>query len=422
VDTVKYKVTNTCGVATATKVVRVTTIVVTISGPAVVCVGSSASLSNTLSGGTWSTSSSAIVSVGAATGTITGVAAGTATITYAVGSLRAYYTVTVQAAGVASITVGTSTLCAGASTTFTNATTGGTWSAVLGRVTVSATGVVTGVTPGADTVRYTVVNACGTYSTFRTVTVTGPTLPLAIGGSGAAICPGATRVNSNTTVGGVWSLSRTGIATLSATSGASVTVTGLAGGVDTLKYTITNACGLQGVSRSVVTVNPAPNAGTISGPSSVVIGSSITLTNTGASGAGTWSNAFTTISSVSTAGVVRGRAAGLDTIRYRVSNSCGVAYARYLVTVMAARGVNSEEVTVNPTVTVFPNPSNGIITVTANEAITKVFVADLSGKMITEVTANDTKVEVDLSAYAPGAYVLRIATVNGVQMVKVVKE
>jgi hypothetical protein len=207
-----------------------------------------------------------------------------------------------------------------------------------------------------------------------------------------------------------------------ATINSSGLVTVRSPGVDSVIYTVTNACGLQGISRSVVTVNPAPTAGTISGPTAVGIGGAITLTNTGASGAGAWSNAFTTISSVSSAGVVRGRAAGLDTIRYRVSNSCGVAYARYLVTVMAARGVNSEEVAVSPTVSVFPNPSNGIITVTANEAITKVFVADLSGKMITEVTANDAKVEVDLSAYAPGAYVLRIATASGVQMVKVVKE
>jgi len=328
----------------------------------------------------------------------------------------------VLASGVGSITVGTSTLCPGASTTFANTTAGGTWSAVTGNATVSATGIVTAIASGVDTISYTLTNACGTFVASRVVTVTGPSQPLDIGGSGAAICPGATRTNSCGPTGGIWSLAGSGIATLSTTTGATVTVTALAGGVDTLLYTITNSCGLQGTSRSVVTVNPAPNAGTISGPSSVVIGSSITLTNTGASGAGAWSNAFTTISTVSSAGVVRGRAAGLDTIRYRVSNSCGVAFTRYLVTVMAARGVNSEEVTVNPTVTVFPNPSNGIITVTANEAITKVFVADLSGKLITEVTANDTKVEVDLSAYAPGAYVLRIATASGVQMVKVVKE
>jgi hypothetical protein len=396
-------------------------IAITISGPAAVCLGSSVTLSSSVSGGTWSSSNNAVASV-TSTGVVRGNAAGTVTITYAVGTARGYFTIAVQAPGVAAITVGTSTLCPGASTTFANATSGGTWSAVTGFVTVSSTGVVTGVAPGTDTVRYTLVNVCGTYTAFRTVTVSGPSLPVAIGGSGAAICPGATRTNTNTTAGGVWSLARTGIASLSTTTGAAVTVTGLAGGVDTLMYTITNSCGLQGVSRSVVTVNPAPNAGTISGPTAVGIGGTITLTNTGASGAGAWSNAFTTISSVSTAGVVRGRAAGLDTIRYRVSNSCGVAFARYLITVMAGRSINGEDVVVAPMVAVTPNPSNGIITVTANETIAHVYVTDLTGKLVTEAIGNDNKLNIDLSVYASGTYLLRIATASGVQMVKVVKE
>jgi hypothetical protein len=320
--------------------------------------------------------------------------------------------------------VGTSTLCPGGNTTFSNTTVGGTWSAVIGNVSVSPAGLVTGVTPGTDTVRYTIVNACGTFSTFRTVTVTGPTLPLGIGGSGAAICPGATRVNSNTTTGGVWSLSGTGIATLSTTTGGSLTVTALAGGVDTLKYTITNSCGLQGVARSVVSVNPTPNAGTISGPATVLIAGSVTLTTTGASG--TWSHTAPAVASITASGtslVVRGRVAGLDSIKYTVSNSCGTQVARFALSVLAAKGVAEHKVTaLGTTLNVYPNPSNGIITITANEAITKVYVTDLSGKMITEVTANGPKLDIDLSAYAPGAYVLRIATASGVQMVKVVKE
>jgi hypothetical protein len=99
-----------------------------------------------------------------------------------------------------------------------------------------------------------------------------------------------------------------------------------------------------------------------------------------------------------------------------------VAYARYLVTVMAAKDANAIGAGAATTISVYPNPSNGIITIVANEAIVHVIVTDLTGKILNEVTANDTKLDVDLSAYASGAYVLRIATTSGVQMVKVVKE
>lgn len=68
--------------------------------------------------------------------------------------------VTVLAIPVAAATTGGDTICTGSSTTLVNATAGGTWTATNSRATVAA-GIVTGVAPGADTIIYTVSNACG---------------------------------------------------------------------------------------------------------------------------------------------------------------------------------------------------------------------------------------------------------------------
>lgn len=74
---------------------------------------------------------------------------------------------------VAAIGGGASTVCAGASTAaFTNATAGGTWSVVngTGTATIDGSGVLTGVTAGSVTVRYTVTN--GTCNNFASASVT----------------------------------------------------------------------------------------------------------------------------------------------------------------------------------------------------------------------------------------------------------
>ncbi|PQJ11666.1 hypothetical protein CJD36_007680 [Flavipsychrobacter stenotrophus] len=78
-----------------------------------------------------------------------------------------------------------------------------------------------------------------------------------------------------------------------------------------------------------VTVNPLPVAGTISGGSSVCIGASFTLTASVSGGTWSASNAHATVSG----GIVSGIIAGIDTISYSVTNSCGTATATQAVTI-----------------------------------------------------------------------------------------
>src|SRR5512133_3067508 len=104
---------------------------------------------------------------------VTGVITGSSTITYNTGTCSTSTTVTVttQPAAIG----GTSVVCAGSTTTLSDATPGGTWNSGSPSVaTINSSGVVTGVTAGSATISYT-LGSC-----FVTRTVTVNALPAAI--------------------------------------------------------------------------------------------------------------------------------------------------------------------------------------------------------------------------------------------------
>src|ERR1019366_7820103 len=134
-----------------------------ISGPGNVCIGSTIPLTDATSGGTWSSSNTAIATVDA-TGTVTGVSTGVVTISYTVssscGMASATATVTVSPVAVAGSISGPSSMCAGASSLFTDPATGGVWNSSNATANVTGGGLVTAVTAGTDTISYTVTTGC----------------------------------------------------------------------------------------------------------------------------------------------------------------------------------------------------------------------------------------------------------------------
>jgi len=99
--------------------------------------------------------------------------------------------------------------------------------------------------------------------------------------------------------------------------------------VITYTATATNgACTNTGI--STITVNPLPDAGTVSGPATVCEGSNITLSTTGTGGNWVTIGTFTTVSPT---GVVTGISAGTEPISYVVTNVCGTSIATTTVTV-----------------------------------------------------------------------------------------
>ncbi len=292
-----------------------------ITGANPFCVGSTITLSNIDGIGTWESDNTLVATVGASTGIVSGLTAGSAVITYT-SPLACTDTVTVIVNPLpdAGTIAGPSSVCVSSSITLTNAVTGGTWSSSNATATVVG-GVVTGVTAGIDTIRYSVTNGCGIDTATAIITIN----PLPNAGTiagPASVCVGSSITLTDAVTGGTWSSSN---ATATVVGGV---VTGVTAGIDTIRYSVTNGCGID-TATAIITINPLPNAGTIAGPASVCVGSSITLTDAVAGGTWTSSNATATV----VGGVVTGVTAGIDTIRYSVTNGCGIDTATAIITI-----------------------------------------------------------------------------------------
>ena len=121
---------------------------------ATVCAGSTIALSNTTTGGVWSSSAPSVAIIGS-TGIVTGIALGTTTITYDMGS-GCFVTRTVSVNPFPAPITGSPSLCIGATTLLSSATPGGFWTSVPTTVaSVGITsGVVSGITLGTSTISY----------------------------------------------------------------------------------------------------------------------------------------------------------------------------------------------------------------------------------------------------------------------------
>ena len=243
-----YTVNNGSGCSfavTRTVTVNALPAVLPVTGTATVCKGLTTSLGDASSDGVWFSSNTMVATVDAS-GLVTGVAAGTASITYTVhnGSgcdNAASLTVTVNDVPVVEAITGTAAVCVNATTVLSDATPGGVWSSdATGVATVDADGLVTGIAGGSAIITYTVSNGSGC-STAVTQTVTVNALPVvpAIAGNGATVTRGYTLALHNATPGGAWSSDNEAVATVDADG----LVTGIAPGPATITYAVVNGSG-----------------------------------------------------------------------------------------------------------------------------------------------------------------------------------
>lgn len=200
-----------------------------ITGPSAVCLGSAMTLSDTASGGTWSSSATTIATVGSSSGIVTGVSTGTARITYTVGSSYTTRIVTVNANPTAS--PATPIFCVGNTDSLTASPAGGTWaSSNISVATIGSPAVLQGISAGTANITYTLSTGC--YATFMVTVNT--TLPAAITGP-AVVCAGSAITLSDVTPGGTWSCSPPTVATIGITG----MLSGVSAGTATVTYDVT---------------------------------------------------------------------------------------------------------------------------------------------------------------------------------------
>lgn len=301
---ISYAISSCC---IATAVVTVNPAPSSISGAGAVCVGSTISLTDATSGGTWSSGSTANATIDASAGIVTGVSAGTSTVTYTL-STGCIATTVVTVNALPSAISGAASVCAGSTTSLSDATPGGTWSSGTTSVaTVGiSSGVVSGVSMGTSQITYTLSTGC-----VATTVVTVNSLPLSISGI-TTFCVGATTSLSDASSGGTWSSGTTPVATVGISSGV---VSGVSAGTSQITYTLSTGC----FATTVVTVHPLPSS--IAGVLSVCVGSATALTD--ATTGGTWSSGSLTIATAGVGtGIVGGVSAGTSDITYTLATGC----------------------------------------------------------------------------------------------------
>ena len=359
-----------------------------ILGTPVVCQGLTTSLSDTTASGTWVSSMSTVATVSGG-GIVTGLMAGTSTISYTAGGVTVTQVVTVYPTP--GVINGPSAICDGSSATLSDFTAGGVWSSSSAVATIgTVTGVVTGLVSGTTMITY----ALGTCYSTKVMTIN--PLPSMIAGVDA-ICIGYTTTLSDAATGGSWMSTNTAVGTVGSGTGI---VSGIIAGTTQISYTLATGCSTS----VIVTVNVTPTAtpssytvcvgGTVSltgttggtwssstpaivmpfsgGLEGVSVGTSyityalptgcftdfietvnstvtpilgttgvcvgLTSTLSDATPGGTWSSANVTVATVSIAGVVTGIFAGTDYITYSLPTGC---MATTVVTVYPAPGVVS---------------------------------------------------------------------------------
>ncbi len=296
----------------------------------------------------WTTSNTAVATVGASTGTVRGIAAGTATLSVSLQGLSATTTLTVTRSNLVSIAVTPSlpSIAAGTNEQFTatgtfsdsttqNLTADLAWaSSDTAIATVSNGGLASAVGPGSATITATckVASTCGSLAGSATLTVTPATLvsiaitppvpSIAIGTSETFTATGTYSDNStqNLTAQVTWSSATPSVATISNATGTS----GVATSVATGATLITAVLGSVTSPAVTFTVTPATLVSiAITPPApSIALGTSETFTATGTysdnstqnlTALVTWRSATPSVATISNAAGTAGAATSVAT-------------------------------------------------------------------------------------------------------------
>ena len=248
-----------------------------ITGPDYVCSGATVTFSSTPTGGTWTSGALGIATIGSSSGVITGVATGTAPITYTLPTGCSVSSSIIVNPTPAAIT-GTTSICIGTSTTLTDASLGGAWSSSSTAIaTVSSTGVVYGVTAGSVTISYTLPTGCAGPSPTTTRTVVVNPTPSITGSF--SVCLGYTTTLVGSPSGGTWTTGSSTIAGVDAYGD----VHGIAAGTAIISYVSTAGCAattavaVNTVVTPTLTLTEAPGT-------TVCAGTEVTFTAAGTGG------------------------------------------------------------------------------------------------------------------------------------------
>ena len=276
-----------------------------ISGLATLCKGASRLLSNSVSGGIWTSGNTAIAGISAGSGVLSGLSTGVSGITYTLPN-GCYASTTVFIAPLPAGISGANIICSGGTTSLTNSGSG-TWTSSNGSVATIglATGIAIGFTAGSSRITFTDNAGC-----IVTTMLTVNNLPQAITGA-TSLCESTVTTLHNPATGGTWTTGDPAIAKIDAHAGI---LSAMSAGTVNISYTITHGCSTY----STVIVNAQPSA--ISGRGTACVGATTTLFN---SSTGSWSSNSSNLLAINAnTGIVTGKSPGIATVSFTNSSGC----------------------------------------------------------------------------------------------------
>ncbi len=284
-----------------------------ISGNYHVCQASIDTLTDSISGGVWTSSDPFVGTVATFTGWLTGYNTGTAVITYTLPG-NCYATFPVMVTGAPGPIVNANPTCPGYTFTVNDNMPYGTWSSsntsiatISGIDSVSAT--VHALTAGTVTLTY---SSCGSDTV---VTLVVNPIPAPIVGKDS-VCVGDTIMMSDVSPFGIWQSKYDTVATAAAAFGI---ITGIGHGLDTIYYRLPNGC----YTKKYVYVDslPAP----VTGNQNVCPFHKVTLSDI--TSGGKWTSMYPNIAQINiVTGSLEGLIAGFDTIIYKTGVGCKAFY------------------------------------------------------------------------------------------------
>ena len=276
-----------------------------ISGNVPICVNSTITVSDGTAGGSWLMGGAQATIVGL-TGVVTGVSSGFPVLTYTAPVTGCQRTAVITVNPLPGSIAGVLNICDSSTSVLANAISGGTWSSSTpGIATINASsGLAFGVSPGVDTITYTItMSGCKTTST---LTVQPPPAP--ISGS-QQVCVGSIITISDLSTGGIWVSGTPGNASIDSFSGV---ISGNGAGTSIVTYML-GVCNTS----EMITVNALPAA--IGGLAAVCTdGGTTTLTESTAGGV--WSSGSPGNVGINPAtGVITGLSLGTSLITYEIT-------------------------------------------------------------------------------------------------------
>jgi hypothetical protein len=86
------------------------------------------------------------------------------------------------------------------------------------------------------------------------------------------------------------------------------------------------------------------------------------------------------------------------------------------------QALNNPDFQNDASISVYPNPTNGIVTVTCNNSIKSIELYDVQGRLLQTNLVNENETTIDVSTKAKGVYFLKILSDKGMKVEKIVRE